>query len=65
MLFFGGEALHYFALALTIGILFGIYSAGLVASPIVMLLGVSREDLVRIEKKDKDKDKDKEAGALP
>jgi preprotein translocase subunit SecF len=63
MLFFGGEALHYFALALTIGILFGIYSAVLVASPIVMLLGVSREDLVRIEKKDKDKDK--EAGALP
>jgi preprotein translocase subunit SecF len=61
MLFFGGEALHYFALALTIGILFGIYSAVLVASPIVMLLGVSREDLVKIEKKDKDK----EAGALP
>lgn len=61
MLFFGGEALHYFALALTIGILFGIYSAVLVASPIVMLLGVSREDLVKIEKKEKDN----EAGALP
>lgn len=61
MLFFGGEALHYFALALTIGILFGIYSAVLVASPIVMLLGVSREDLVKIEMKEKDK----EAGALP
>ena len=59
MLFFGGEALHYFALALTFGILFGIYSAVLVASPIVMLLGVSREDLVRIEKKEK------EAEALP
>ena len=59
MLFFGGEALHYFALALTIGILFGIYSAVLVASPIVMLLGVSREDLVRVEKKEK------EAEALP
>ena len=52
MLFFGGEALHYFALALTIGICFGIYSAVLVASPIVMLLGVTREDLVRIEKKE-------------
>jgi len=51
MLFFGGEALHYFALALTIGICFGIYSAVLVASPIVMLLGVSREDLIKIEKK--------------
>ena len=51
MLFFGGEALHYFALALTIGILFGIYSSVLVASPIVMLLGVSRKDLVPPEKK--------------
>lgn len=46
MLLFGGEVLHYFALALTIGILFGIYSSVLVASPIVMWLGVSREDLV-------------------
>ena len=52
MLFFGGEALHYFALALTIGICFGIYSAVLVASPIVMLLGVTREDLVKVEKKE-------------
>lgn len=47
MLFFGGETLHYFALALTIGILFGIYSSVLVASPIVMWLGVSRSDLVK------------------
>ena len=47
MLFFGGEALHYFALALTIGILFGIYSSVLVASPIVLLLGVSREDFIK------------------
>jgi preprotein translocase subunit SecF len=51
MLVFGGETLHYFALALTIGILFGIYSSVLVASPIVMWLGVSREDLVKPEKK--------------
>jgi preprotein translocase subunit SecF len=51
MLLFGGETLHYFALALTIGILFGIYSSVLVASPIVMWLGVSREDLVKAEKK--------------
>jgi len=43
MLFFGGEALHYFSLALTIGICFGIYSSVLVASPLVMWLGVSRE----------------------
>lgn len=59
MLFFGGEALHYFALALTIGILFGIYSSVLVASPLLMLLGVSREDIVKPEKKKE------EAEALP
>jgi preprotein translocase subunit SecF len=51
MLFFGGEPLFYFALALTIGIVFGIYSSVLVASPIVMWLGVSREDFVKTEKK--------------
>jgi preprotein translocase subunit SecF len=49
MLIFGGETLFYFSLALTIGILFGIYSSVLVASPIVMWLGVSREDLARPE----------------
>ncbi|MBI4194877.1 MAG: protein translocase subunit SecF [Betaproteobacteria bacterium] len=51
MLILGGETLFYFALALTIGILFGIYSSVLVASPIVMWLGVSREDLAKPEKK--------------
>jgi preprotein translocase subunit SecF len=51
MLLFGGESLHYFALALTIGILFGIYSSVLVASPLVMWLGVKREDLVKPEVK--------------
>jgi preprotein translocase subunit SecF len=50
MLFFGGETLHYFALALTIGILFGIYSSVLVASPIVMWLGVTREDFIKPDK---------------
>lgn len=55
MLLFGGEVLHNFALALTIGILFGIYSSVLVASPIVMFLGVSRENLVApVEKKQAD-----------
>jgi preprotein translocase subunit SecF len=49
MLLFGGETLFYFSLALTIGILVGIYSSVLVASPIVMWLGVSREDLARPE----------------
>lgn len=46
MFFFGGEALHNFALALTIGIVFGIYSSVLVASPILLWLGVSRKDLM-------------------
>ena len=46
MLLFGGEVLHNFALALTIGILFGIYSSVLVASPIAMYPGVSRENLI-------------------
>jgi preprotein translocase subunit SecF len=51
ILLFGGETLHYFALALTIGICFGIYSSVLVMAPLVMWLGVSREDLVKPEKK--------------
>lgn len=50
MFFFGGEALHYFALALTIGIVFGIYSSVLVACPVVLALGVSRADLLLPEK---------------
>jgi preprotein translocase subunit SecF len=47
MLIFGGPALYYFALALTIGILFGIYSSVLVMAPLVRWLGVKREDLVK------------------
>jgi preprotein translocase subunit SecF len=47
MLIFGGPALHYFALALTIGILFGIYSSVLVMAPLVRWFGVRREDLVK------------------
>jgi preprotein translocase subunit SecF len=49
--FFGGASLHFFALALTIGILFGIYSSVLVACPLAMYLGASREDFVKPEKK--------------
>ncbi len=56
MLLFGGEVLFYFALALTIGILFGIYSSIMVASPILMLLGVKREDLVKPEEKKPEND---------
>lgn len=51
MLFLGGPTLFYFALALTIGILFGIYSSVLVASPLVMWLGASREDFIKADKK--------------
>ncbi len=54
MLFFGGPSLHYFALALTIGIWFGIYSSVFVAAAIAMWLGVKREDLVKPVKKDDD-----------
>jgi preprotein translocase subunit SecF len=55
MLFFGGATLHYFALALTIGILFGIYSSVFVAAAIAMWLGIQREDLVKaVVKKDGD-----------
>ncbi|MCK6386290.1 protein translocase subunit SecF [Zoogloea sp.] len=50
MLLFGGETLYYFALALTIGICFGIYSSVLVASPLVMWLGVSREQFIQPKK---------------
>lgn len=56
MLLFGGEVLYYFALALTIGILFGIYSSIMVASPILLWLGVKREDLVRLEEKKPEND---------
>jgi len=51
MLLFGGPALHYFALALTIGICFGIYSSVLVASPLLMWLGASREQFVKAARK--------------
>jgi preprotein translocase subunit SecF len=62
MLLFGGEVLHNFALALTIGILFGIYSSVLVACPIAMWLGVSRANLIGdIDKKDVDKEGVKES----
>ena len=54
MLLFGGETLHYFAVALTIGILFGIYSSVFVAAAIAMWLGVKREDLVKAGPKDHD-----------
>ena len=62
MFFFGGPSLHYFALALTIGILFGIYSSVFVAAAIAMWLGVKREDLVKVTKKDLDPN-DPNAGA--
>ncbi len=61
MLIFGGPALHYFALALTIGILFGIYSSVLVAAPLVMWLGVDRTQFVRPPKKNQ---RDEHEGAV-
>jgi len=53
MLFFGGPTLHYFSIALTIGICFGIYSSVFVAAEIAMWLGVKREDMIRpVKEKD-------------
>jgi len=54
MLIFGGPALHYFAVALTIGILFGIYSSVFVASPLLMWLRVSRAQFMRVRKDRRD-----------
>ena len=63
MLIFGGPTLHYFAIALTIGILFGIYSSVFVAAAIAMWLGVKRDDLIVSSKKDVDPN-DPNAGAV-
>lgn len=63
MLLFGGATLHYFALALTIGILFGIYSSVFVAAAIAMWLGIQREDLVKGGTKKEEDPNDPNAGA--
>ena len=58
MLLFGGPTLHYFAMALTIGILFGIYSSVFVAAAIAMWLGIKREDLIKTSAKSASGDPD-------
>jgi len=63
MLLFGGPTLYYFALALTIGILFGIYSSVFVAAAIAMWLGIKREDLVKSTAKKDEDPSDPNAGA--
>ncbi len=63
MLLFGGATLHYFALALTIGILFGIYSSVFVAAAIAMWLGVKREDLIKAPVRKEGDPTDPNAGA--
>jgi preprotein translocase subunit SecF len=63
MLLFGGPTLFYFALALTIGILFGIYSSVFVAAAIAMWLGIKREDLVKTGAKKEEDPNDPNAGA--
>jgi preprotein translocase subunit SecF len=63
MLLFGGPTLHYFAVALTIGILFGIYSSIFVAAGIAMWLGVKRDDLIKVGMKEQDPN-DPNAGAV-
>jgi preprotein translocase subunit SecF len=64
MLIFGGATLHYFALALTIGILFGIYSSVFVAAAIAMWLGIQREDLIKGPKRNAGDPDDPNAGAV-
>jgi preprotein translocase subunit SecF len=64
MLLFGGPTLHYFALALTIGILFGIYSSVFVAAAIAMWLGIKREDLVKSGGRKDEDPNDPNAGAM-
>jgi preprotein translocase subunit SecF len=65
MLLFGGPTLHYFALALTIGILFGIYSSVFVAAAIAMWLGIKREDLIKSGAKQAEEDpNDPNSGAV-
>jgi preprotein translocase subunit SecF len=61
MLLFGGAALHYFALALTIGILFGIYSSVLVAAPLLMWMKVTRAQFIKPPRKDR---RDEHEGAV-
>jgi len=63
MLLFGGPVLHYFALALTIGILFGIYSSIFVATGVAMALGIKREDLIKPVAQTADNPDDPNAGA--
>jgi preprotein translocase subunit SecF len=63
MLLFGGQTLHYFAMALTIGILFGIYSSVFVAAAIAMWLGIKREDLVKAPVRKEGDAADPNAGA--
>jgi preprotein translocase subunit SecF len=63
MLLFGGATLHYFAMALTIGILFGIYSSVFVAAAIAMWLGIKREDLVKSAARKEEDPNDPNAGA--
>jgi preprotein translocase subunit SecF len=65
MLVFGGATLHYFAMALTIGILFGIYSSVFVAASIAMWLGIRREDLIKFTgKKEEEDPNDPNSGAV-
>ncbi len=64
MLLFGGETLHYFSVALTIGILFGIYSSVFVAAAIAMWLGIKREDLIKSGGRKEGDPNDPNAGAV-
>jgi preprotein translocase subunit SecF len=50
LFYFGGEVIHPFSIALLVGIIIGTYSSIFVASPVTLALGVSRQDLMPVEK---------------
>ncbi len=53
---FGGEIIHSFATALIVGIFIGTYSSIYVASTVTLALGVTKEDLMPVEKEGADLD---------
>ncbi|MDH5190410.1 MAG: protein translocase subunit SecF [Gammaproteobacteria bacterium] len=53
---FGGEIIHQFALALILGIFIGTYSSIYIASPVVLALGVSKQDLMPVKKEGVEED---------
>lgn len=56
LFFLGGEIIYGFALALIVGVVVGTYSSTYVASAVALMLGVSKEDLMKAPKEEGDKE---------